>query len=84
MGLRVSPGTDASHYPPQCSNHLRESSARGTLADIDGKKGGNVEEITLGAADEPFKMDQLPFKVSFAECSVKQGEVSAIEAFLSK
>lgn len=65
-------------------NHLRESSARGTLADIDGKKGGNVEEITLGAVDEPFKMDQLPFKVSFAECSVKQGEVSAIEAFLSK
>jgi hypothetical protein len=54
------------------------------MADIDGKKGGSVEEITLGAADEPFKMDQLPFKVAFVECSVKQGEVSAIEQFLAK
>jgi hypothetical protein len=63
---------------------LRESSARGTLGDIDGKKGGGVEEITLGSPDESFKMEQLPFKVIFAECSVKQGDVAAIEDFLTK
>lgn len=65
-------------------NHLRESSGRGTMADIDGKKGGMVEEITLGSPDEQFKMDQLPFKVTFVQCSVRQGEVAAVEDFLSK
>lgn len=54
------------------------------MADIDGKMGDEVEKITLGSRKEPFKMSQLPFPVSFVECSVKQGEITAIEEFVSK
>jgi signal recognition particle receptor subunit beta len=64
-------------------DELRQSSARGTLGDID-KKGKTAEEISLGESDQPFKMEQLPFTISFVECSVKQGEVDAIKDFLSK
>jgi len=45
--------------------------------------GGEVKEVTLGKKGHSFEMGDLPFKVTFAECSVKTGDdVPAIGKFI--
>jgi len=44
--------------------------------------GGGVKEVTLGVKGKGFEMSQLPFKVTFAECSVKTGDIKDIEKFI--
>jgi len=36
--------------------------------------GGEVKEVTLGKKGKSFEMKDLPFKVTFTECSVKTGD----------
>jgi signal recognition particle receptor subunit beta len=59
-------------------NQVRKN--QGTMADIDGKK----TQVSLGIKGKNFKWEHLPFPVSFAECSVKEGDIAQIEEFIHK
>ncbi len=51
------------------------------MSDLGGHK---LEEITLGSPDKKFTMDQVPLDISFVECSVKQGDLHQLDAWIKE
>ncbi|KAL6068631.1 Signal recognition particle receptor subunit beta [Balamuthia mandrillaris] len=62
-------------------DQLRKSQS--TMEDIGGSS-AEERRVAVGVEGEAFKMEQLPFPVSFVECSVKQGDILPIEQFIRK
>eukprot|EP01090_Pellita_catalonica_P011235 TRINITY_DN2277_c0_g8_i1.p1 TRINITY_DN2277_c0_g8~~TRINITY_DN2277_c0_g8_i1.p1 ORF type:complete len:235 (+),score=45.07 TRINITY_DN2277_c0_g8_i1:25-729(+) len=47
-----------------------------------GGKSESKEQVDLGDPESEFTFDQLPFDVTFTECSVAENEIDAIKSFI--
>ena len=55
---------------------------RQTRANTPAQEGVEREEIYLGIEGEKFRIEHLPFPVTFCECSVLKGNLKEITKFI--